>query len=304
MTRIVSLLASATEIVAALGFEDSLVARSHECDFPRGVKHLPSCTEPKIDVSGSSREIDERVKQVVEEGLSVYRVDSDALKALKPDVIVTQSQCEVCAVSEKDLLQAVRDWLEDRPDIVTLKPDSLADIWVDFTNVARALHAEDRAADLVQRLQSRMRDIADATARSDTRPTIACIEWIDPLMAAGNWVPELVAMAGGRDLFGTAGKHAPWMTWDDLVEADPEVIAVMPCGFDIERARQDMPVLTDRPDWQNLRAVRNGRVCITDGNQYFNRPGPRVADSLEILAEILHPAQFDFGHKGVGWEPL
>jgi iron complex transport system substrate-binding protein len=302
--RIASMLASATEIVAALGYRDAMIARSHECDFPRGVEALPCCTEPKIDLRGSSRDIDDRVKAVVQEGLSVYRVDGDALKALRPDVIVTQSQCEVCAVSEDDLRAAVCDWLDATPNIVTLKPDAMADIWTDIQNVADAIGAPERGQNLVADLKARMAAIADKAATLPERPSIACIEWIDPLMAAGNWMPELVEMAGGTNLFGTAGRHSPWMTWEALRDADPEVIAILPCGFDIDRTRQEMPALTDRDEWPALRAVRDGRVYVTDGNQYFNRPGPRIAESLEILAELLHPQHFDFGHKGTGWEPL
>ncbi len=302
--RIVTLLASATEIVSALGFKDSLVARSHECDFPVDVSSLPFCTEPKIDVSGSSYDIDQRVKAVVRDGLSVYRVDSDALKSYEPDVIVTQSQCEVCAVSEKDVLEATCDWLENRPRIVTLKPDALTDIWADIARVADALDAPDRGQALIRRLKARMASVEEEARAQLVRPTVACIEWIDPLMAGGNWMPELVVMAGGENLFGEAGKHSPWMNWDDLEKADPDVIVILPCGFDIARARKDMPALTGQPGWNRLSAVQNGRVCVADGNQYFNRPGPRIADSLEILAEMLHPDQFDYGHKGVGWEPL
>ena len=302
--RIASMLASATEIVSALGYRDALVARSHECDFPPGVDALPCCTEPKIDLKGSSRDIDDRVKSVVEEGLSVYRVDGDRLKALRPDVIVTQSQCEVCAVSENDLRAVVCDWLDATPTIVTLKPDALADIWTDIQNVADAIGAAARGRVLIADLRARLAAIAEAAGKLPSRPSVACIEWIDPLMAGGNWVPELVEMAGGTNLFGEAGKHSPWMTWDDLRAADPEVIVVLPCGFDIARTRQEMPALTEREDWRQLRAVRDGRVYVTDGNQYFNRPGPRIAESLEILAEILHPKQFDFGHEGRGWERL
>jgi iron complex transport system substrate-binding protein len=302
--RIVTLLASATEIVSALGFKDSLVARSHECDFPTDVSSLPFCTEPKIDVSGSSRDIDQRVKAVVRDGLSVYRVDSDALKSYEPDVIVTQSQCEVCAVSEKDVLEATCDWLENRPRIVTLKPDALADIWSDIARVADALDAPDRGNDLIRRLKARMESVEEEARAQIVKPTVACIEWIDPLMAGGNWMPELVAMAGGENLFGVAGAHSPWMEWADLKRANPDVIVILPCGFDIARARKDMPALTGQAGWNDLRAVHNGRVCVADGNQYFNRPGPRIADSLEILAEMLHPDHFDYGHKGVGWEPL
>jgi iron complex transport system substrate-binding protein len=302
--RVASMLASATEIVAALGFRDALVARSHECDFPIGIETLPCCTEPKIDLRGTSRDIDDRDKTVVQEGLSVYRVDGDALKALRPDVIVTQSQCEVCAVSENDLRKAVCDWLEATPVIVTLKPDALADIWTDFQNVADALGAPARGRDLIASLQTRMASVERKASKIAERPSIACIEWIDPLMAGGNWMPELVAMAGGANLFGTAGAHSPWMTWEQLKRADPEVIAVLPCGFDIARTRHEMAALTVRPDWRDLRAVRSGRVYLTDGNQYFNRPGPRIAESLEILAELLHPQHFDFGHRGKGWVPL
>ena len=302
--RVASMLASATEIVAALGFRDELVARSHECDFPAGVDALPCCTEPKIDLRGTSREIDDRVKAIVQEGLSVYRVDGDKLKALRPDVIVTQSQCEVCAVSETDLRQAVCDWLDATPKIVTLKPDTLADIWTDIQNVADALGAPARGRALIASIQDRMTDVASSAGSLGERPTVACIEWIDPLMAGGNWMPELVAMAGGANLFGTAGKHSPWMTWEELRRGDPEVIVVMPCGFDIDRTRREMPALTSRADWPRLRAVRAGRVYLTDGNQYFNRPGPRIADSLEILAEVLHPQRFDFGHQGRGWVAL
>jgi iron complex transport system substrate-binding protein len=302
--RIASMLASATEIVSALGYRDALVARSHECDYPPGVDALPCCTEPKIDLKGSSRDIDDRVKAVVEQGLSVYRVDGDALKALHPDVIVTQSQCEVCAVSENDLRAVVCEWLDATPVIVTLKPDALADIWTDIRNVAAAIGAGAQGEALVADLQARLAAISAAATALPTRPGVACIEWIDPLMAGGNWIPELVAMAGGRCLFGEAGKHSPWMTWDALRAADPDVIVVLPCGFDIARTRQEMPALTGRPGWGALQAVRNGRVYVTDGNQYFNRPGPRIAESLEILAEVLHPDHFDFGHEGRSWERL
>jgi iron complex transport system substrate-binding protein len=302
--RIASMLASATEIVSALGFRDALIARSHECDFPLGVESLPCCTEPKIDLSGSSREIDDRVKAVVQEGLSVYRVDGDTLKSLRPDVIVTQSQCEVCAVSEDDLRAAVCDWLDATPNIVTLRPDAMADIWTDIQNVADAIGAPERGHALIADLKARMADIAGTVKALSERPTIACIEWIDPLMAGGNWMPELVEMAGGTNLFGTAGKHSPWMTWEELRDADPDVIAILPCGFGIARARREMPALTERDEWASLNAVTSGRVFVTDGNQYFNRPGPRIAESLEILAELLHPRHFDFGHRGTGWEPL
>jgi iron complex transport system substrate-binding protein len=304
MPRIVSLIASATEIVCALGFEDHLVGRSHECDFPPSVNRLPVCTEPKFNVHGSSRLIDERVKAIVQDGLAVYRVHADMLDQLRPDVIVTQTQCEVCAVSLRDVEQAVCQSVHSRPRIVALAPNALADVWQDIMLVAEALGAADQGRQLVERLQERMTAIADRARRLPDSPSVACIEWIDPLMAAGNWMPELVEMAGGTNLFGEAGKYAPWMTWEQLRERDPNVIVVLPCGHDIERSRQDMPALTARPGWAELKAVRYRRVVVADGNQYFNRPGPRLVESLEILAEVLHPDVFPFGHEGSAWERL
>ncbi len=287
--RIVSLIASSTEIVSALGFESQLVGRSHECDFPPGVRALPVCTEPKFDPEGSSLEIDERVKAILRDALSVYRVRTDVLETLRPDVIVTQSQCEVCAVSLKDVEQAVCELVGSRPRIVSLEPNWLADVWGDINRVAEALDAADRGEALVADLQRRMAETSARARSSDDRPTVACVEWIEPLMAAGNWMPELVEMAGGVNVFGEAGKHAPWMTWEELVDRDTALVLVMPCGFHLARTMQEMPLLTNRPGWSDLRAVRTGRVYVADGNQYFNRPGPRLAESLDILAEVLHP---------------
>ena len=300
--RIVSLIASATEIVAALGFEDQLVGRSHECDFPASVARLPVCSEPKIDVNGTSREIDDRVKSLLTSAVSVYRVFEDVLERLQPTVILTQTQCEVCAVSQKDVEQAVDCLTGSQPKIVSLEPMSLCNVWTDVRRVAEALESPHQGETLIAGLQHRLEQLAGKAATLTDRPRIACIEWIDPLMAAGNWVPELVEMAGGLNLFGKAGKHSPWMTWDELVAADPDVIAVMSCGFDIPRTRREMASLRQMPEWPRLKAVRNQQVFLTDGNQYFNRPGPRVVESAEILAEILHPDTFHYGHQGIGWE--
>jgi iron complex transport system substrate-binding protein len=302
--RIVSLIASSTEIVAALGFAGSLVGRSHECDYPPEVTALPICTAPKFKVEGSSREIDERVKTILEEALSVYRVDATMLEGLQPEVIITQSQCEVCAVSLKDVEQAVCEWVSSQPQIVSLEPNALADVWTDIRRVAAALNAPERGEALVAHLQQRLAAIAGKARFLPEQPTVACIEWIDPLMAAGNWMPELVEMAGGANLFGLAGKHAPWLTWEALVATDPEVIVLLPCGYDIQKTRAELPALSQKAEWPWLQAVQNRRVFVTDGNQYFNRPGPRLAESLEILAEICHPETFHFGHEGRGWQRL
>jgi iron complex transport system substrate-binding protein len=302
MPRIVSLIASATEIVCALGFEEQLVGRSHECDFPASVRKLPVCTEPKFNVEGSSYQIDQRVKAILQESLSVYRVDADKLRALEPDIIVTQAQCEVCAVSLREVERVVCAWLSACPKLVSLMPNCLADVWTDIERVAEALDARDRGVELVQRLQGRMQAIADRARLLARKPTVACVEWIEPLMSAGNWMPELVELAGGVNLFGEAGKHSPWMTWEDLCRADPDVLVIQPCGFDIERSRRDLAALSDKPGWPTLRAVQSHCVYLADGNQYFNRPGPRLVESLEIVAELLHPNVFAFGHVGTGWQ--
>jgi iron complex transport system substrate-binding protein len=302
--RIVTLLPSATEIVCALGFEAALVGRSHECDFPPSVARLPALTEAKFNPEGTSAEIDQRVKKIVADALSVYRVDAPKLRELRPDVIVTQSQCEVCAVSESDVEAAVAEWLGTRPRIVSLAPYALDDIFTDMQRVADALGASPRGVELVAQLRNRLAAIAGKARNAAERPTVATIEWIDPMMAAGNWMPTLVEIAGGTNLFGTAGEHSPWMKFDDLAAKDPDVILISPCGFNMDRAAKDLPVLTNQPKWQQLAAVRNRQVFMADGNQYFNRPGPRIAESLEILAEIVHPELFRFGHEGSGWRRL
>ncbi len=302
--RIVSLIPSSTEIVCALGRESQLVGRSHECDFPEAVKQLPVCTEPKFNPEGSSYEIDRRVRAILHQALSVYRVHADVLKELRPDVVITQAQCEVCAVSLREVEEAVGEWVGSRPQIVSLEPRTLSDVWAGIVRVAEALGVPERGTELVKNLKQRVFAIPAMARTLPPGPTVACIEWIDPLMAAGNWMPELVEMAGGINLFGEAGKHSPWMAWEELVQKDPNVIVVLPCGFDIKRTREEMPALTRRPGWSRLRAVQTGRVYVSDGNQYFNRPGPRLVESLEILAEVLHPAVFRFGHEGTGWEHL
>lgn len=301
MNRIVSLIASATEIVCALGFEHQLVGRSHECDYPPSVKSLPQLTSPKFNVEGTSLEIDQRVKTIVQDALSVYRVDAQALEAVRPTHIITQSQCEVCAVSLKDVEQAVCELTSSRPAIVSLEPNALEDVWSDILRVGDSLAARDRAERLVDQLRSRIDDIVQRTHWLNSNPTVAYIEWIEPLMAGGNWMPELIEMAGGVNLFGEAGKHSPWMTWEELVAKDPDVIFVSPCGFDIKRTLEEMHLLGDRAEWTDLKAVVGGRVFVADGNQYFNRPGPRLVESLEILAEVIHPNVFHFGHEGTGW---
>jgi iron complex transport system substrate-binding protein len=298
--RIISLLPSATEIVAALGFADNLVGRSHECDFPPGVEKLPICSSTKIPVHGTSYEIDERVKEIVAEGLSVYRVDVDRLREPRPDFILTQTQCAVCAVTPRDLEQALGTWVGAQPALVSLEPNNLDDVWNDIRRVAEALGVLPRAEGLIGSLSKRLAAIR-AEARDLSRSTVAAIEWLGPLMAGGNWMPELIEIAGGASLFAQPGQHSPWLDWASLIEADPEVILLLPCGFKIAQTIRDLSLLTENSAWAHLRAVKEGRVYLIDGHHFFNRPGPRLVESAEIVAEILHPDRFSFGHRGTGW---
>jgi iron complex transport system substrate-binding protein len=299
-TRIVSLIASATEIVCALGAGGRLVGRSHECDFPVDVLQLPALTEPKFKVEGTSAEIDQRVRAIVRDGLSVYRVDGEALAALAPDVIVTQDHCEVCAVSLSDVEAATCTWTGRPVEIVSLKPDSMADVYADIARVARALGTAEAGDRLTVAMQARLAAVR-AQVAGRARPRVAFIEWVEPLMAGGNWMPELIDIAGGHNLFGEAGKHSDWMQWAELAAADPEVIVVAPCGYGLERCLQELPLLQAKPGWAGLSAVRNARVFFADGNAYFNRPGPRLADSAEMLAEMLHPDVAGRTHEGTAW---
>ncbi len=299
--RIVSLIASGTEIVCALGFEDELVGRSHECDHPPGVVRLPACSASKERGEASSRAIDDRMRTIFRDGLSAYSVDPVLLDRLAPTVVVAQTQCEACAVGLRDVERAVRRLVRSQPAIVSLEPMALDDVWSDVRAVAAALGAPARGEKLVARLTGRLEALRAETRTLRPRPSVACIEWIDPLMVAGNWVPELVAHAGGVDPLGEAGAHSGYLDPSELAAVDPDLIAIMPCGFDVERAAREMSALTARPEWRRLSAVGAGRVVIADGNRYFNRPGPRLVESAEILAECLHPGRFDFGHRGRGW---
>ena len=302
--RIVSLLPSATEIVAAVGMTGNLVGRSHQCDFPAEVRHLPALSETKVNLDGTSRDIDRRVNEIIAQGVSVYRVDAELLRALKPDVILTQTQCAICAVTPGDLEDALCEWTGMAPTLVSLEPNDLSDVWGDMRKVGHALGAEVQADAAIAGLQTRLADIRRTAGRAARHPTVAAIEWIDPLMAGGNWMPELIEAAGGESLLATPGQHSPWLDWSALAAADPEVILLLPCGFTIAQSLADLPLLRGRPEWAALSAVRRGQVYVIDGHHYFNRPGPRLVESAEMIAEILHPDLFAFGHEGTGWVRL
>jgi iron complex transport system substrate-binding protein len=299
--RLLPLISSATEIVHALGLGRFQVGRSHECDYPPEVSQLPVCTRPNIPVTGSSAEIDRLVKERAAAAASIYEVDTNLIRELQPTHIFTQTQCKVCAVSLDDVERAMCADIGTNIRVVALEPYALADLWRDIRKVAEACGCVAGGENIVHLLQQRMAAIAARAAQSATRPRVAALEWIDPLMAAGNWVPELIEMAGGENLFGVAGEHSPWMTWEQVSEADPDIVVALPCGFNLERSVGDARLLSRLPGWTNLKAVRAASVYACDGNQYLNRPGPRLLESLEIIAEILHPEIFEPKFESTGW---
>jgi iron complex transport system substrate-binding protein len=299
--KIVSLLPAATEIICALGLEKSLAGRSHECDFPESVKRLPVCSEANFPDGLSSNDIDIKVKEILADALSVYTINREQIKELAPDVVITQAQCDVCAVSLKDVEKALENYLGKQTRIISLQPNSLDDIFDDIKTLAEALDASVTGETLLAELNERVDIIRHKLKYTESKPTIACVEWLEPLMISGNWVPELVAIAGGVSILSAPGKHSPYVQWEQIRSQDPDVIVVMPCGFSIERTLKEMDILLQQPGFSELKAVKNNRLYIADGNQYFNRPGPRMVDSIEILAEIIHPKQFIFGYEGKGW---
>ncbi|MEM8964568.1 MAG: cobalamin-binding protein [Acidobacteriota bacterium] len=293
--RIVSLLPSATEIVCVLGARDQLVGVSHECDHPPGVDQLPVLTRPRFTLPERSDEIDRVVRKTLEDALAVYEVDVDLLRELEPDVVVTQSLCDVCAVSLDDVRRALHELARDDIEIVSLEPRRLGDVWRDILTVGDALGR--RGADVVAEIEQRCAAIARRTTSISERPTVLTIEWLDPIMVGGTWMPELVRLAGGEPLVTQPGEHAPTLSAEELVELDPDVVLVKPCGFDLARTRQEIELLEHKLP-SHWRASRLHRVYVADGNAYFNRPGPRLVESLEILAACVHPELFtDFEEK-------
>ena len=299
--RIISLLPAATEIICALGLEHRLVGRSHECDYPPGISNLPICSSAKFLPGSDSAQIDRQVKEILSESLSIYTLDRDLIKSLAPDVIITQAQCEVCAVSLKDVELALSDLLDKKCQIISLQPNGLDDVYRDIRMIAGKLSVENAAEELLELSDERINIIRHKLKFIAEKPTVACIEWLSPLMIAGNWTPEIVEIGGGLPVLTEAGKHSSYITFQDIIIADPDIILIMPCGFSIQRTLQEIGLMLDTPGWADLKAVKTHRVYIADGNQYFNRSGPRMTDSIEIMAEIINPKQFIFGYEGNGW---
>jgi len=310
--RIVSLLASATEMIYELGCLDQLVGRSHECDYPLQVLSLPVVSKVQIDVETSSAQIDAQIKQLARQktepedsalkALSIYAIDVEQLQALRPDVIFTQTQCEVCAVSERDVMQAIERLTRLQPRVVSLAPHQLSDVWEDVLRVGRALGRTEKAEQLVHGYKKRLEHLRDATARFGDRPRVTILEWLDPLMAAGNWTPELVDYAGGANVFGEIGLHSPWLSWEELQAENPDVLVLSLCGFTLERIMADVAVLRQHAEWHSLRAVETGRVYAIDGNQYLNRSGPRLVESAELLGCVLWGEQPGIAVDARAWQ--
>ena len=302
-SKIVTLIPSATEIVAFLGLKNSIIGRSHECDYPHGLNHIAKLTSPKINVDGTSGEIDKQINVILENSLSVYKVDVPKLKELNPDFIITQAHCEVCAVSFSEVEDIVSKNLNKNTKIISLQPNTLNDVFNDIKKVARELNIENETNNkLIKTLDKRLKNIKKLSSEKKSKPVVACIEWIDPLMIAGNWIPEMVGLAGGKNILGKSGNDSHWIKFKEIINQNPEIIIFLPCGFNIEKTKEEVKkLLKQNSEWQSLKAVKNKKIFVADGNQFFNRPGPRLIESLEIFAEIINPNLFNFNHKETGW---
>jgi len=297
--RIVSLLASATEIVCALGAGDMLVGRSHECDNPTWVRRLPACSSPAFDVSVSSSEIDAEVRRRLRAAEPLYHVHAELIHELHPDLLITQAHCEVCAVTPGDVERSGAGASATRQ--VALSASSLEEIFDSIFRISKELGLEDRGESLVRSERLRLEGVGKEAGRF-RRPTVVAIEWTDPIFAMGNWGPELVEIANGETLLGHKGEYSVAIPAEQLRDADPEYLIVAPCGFNLERTLQEQAVLKRFPWWTELQAVRTGKVAFADGNMFFNRSGMTVTQSAEIIAEILHGVHFSAATEGTHWQ--
>jgi iron complex transport system substrate-binding protein len=297
--RVISLLASGTEIVCALGAGDALVGRSHECDNPAWVATLPACSRPAFDVSVASGLIDAEVRRRLKSGEPLYHLETELIRALRPDLLIAQAHCEVCAVTPGDVERAGCGVLA--PQVLALSAGSVAGIFDGIRAVADALDLTKQGHDLIAVMTARIREVNEAT-RGRAKPTVVMLEWVDPIFSMGNWGPELVEAANGNVLLGEKGQHSQAIPRSAVREADPDYLIVAPCGYDLARTRRELPLLEALPGWDQLRAVRAGRVALADGNKYFNRSGTTIVQTVEIIAEILHGYRANgMGHPGA-WE--
>lgn len=286
--RIVSLLPSATEIICSLGLEHQLVGVTHECDFPASVSRLPKVTSTLIPTDASSAEIDRLVREKLGGQAALYTLNRDVLEQLRPDLIVTQALCDVCAVAEDEVKNAACA-LPGQPRVINLEPQTLAQVLDCVRHVGEAAGVERHAREVVAALRQRVDLVAARSAQAGSRPRVALLEWLDPPFSAGHWNPELVRLAGGIDGLGREGEKSRTLSWDEVLAWRPEVVLISCCGFTVERTLQDLPLLDRVRGWNRVPAVQNGRVYVTDGSAYFSRPGPRLVDSLELLGHVIHP---------------
>ena len=299
--RIVSLLPSCTEIICRLGYREHLVGISHECDYPNSISGLPVLTKARLSPEGTSIEINQSVTDLLQRGLSVYDVDASLLKSLSPEIIVTQAQCEACAVSLDQVQDIVSNWTLNQTEIISLEPNTLNEVWLGFDIIAKTMGAPESSSILKSEINERFKLLKDKLKGTEQKPTVLCIEWIEPIMVAANWVPELVSFAGGRNVMSVSGTDSRFCSWDEIKKTNPDIIIMMPCGFGIKRTLEDIHFLQNIKGWEELKAVKERKVFVVDGNQYFNRPGPRLVDSAEILAEVIHPEYFERKYPVDAW---
>ena len=301
--RIATLLPSATEIVCALGLADSIVGVTHECDYPPEICGRPRVVWAKIDSAAlGSAEIDAQVGRALSRGESLYEIDIDTLRAIRPDLLITQDLCDVCALPGADV-ESIVQALPGPPKVLRLHPHSLADILGDILAVGAATNRTAEARRLVAALRTRIARV-DASARGRVRPRVCCLEWMDPPFCAGHWVPEMVALAGGDDVLGRAGRPSFRVEWAAVAAANPEVVVLMPCGHNLGRVCREGAALAARTEWRALAATASGRVYATDANGFFSRSGPRVVDGLEMLGAMLHPEAATWTTPPGSWAAL
>ena len=299
--KIISLLASTTEIICVLGLKDNLVGISHECDNPNSILNLPRCSDPKINIHGTSVQIDNEIIALIKQSISIYNVNEKLLKQLKPDIIFTQDMCKVCAVNPNDLYNYLNYYTQKKVKIYSYSPNSLEEILLEIKNIGLYLDCEDGVSRLISDMKIRIKTFREENDKIKFKPKVAFVEWINPIYVGGNWIPELIEIAGGTSCFGVSGEHSTIINFDEIVEHDPDCILIAPCGYNIQKTLSELKSFITRSEWNYLKAVRKNMVFILDGNRYFNRPGMSILNSIEIISEIIHPEKFIYKYENIGW---